>query len=278
MQQTNTVRGGPFSIYCTGSGVVAITAARLGKPGTSPPLTSARMRCVAPGPTPWWPMSPSIPGWAVGNPRCGPVLYDLVASNPPYVPTGPDAHLEAIPGAVGPAWAWNAGMDGRLVLDPLCVTTGTARRRADRAVGIRRRRPDGSSDAVVTEVLMTQLILLGPVPRACRLAGEHRPAAGRPSRGEARGDPGPEAMSANEVRAGTDRGHRAGHGRGPARESNPAGRLRWSNPTGSWSRSAPAGAARAIRCATPVTAADVGRGFSPAAGVARSHRAPAPHQ
>ncbi|MGW4808693.1 HemK2/MTQ2 family protein methyltransferase [Kitasatospora sp. NPDC004272] len=42
--------------------------------------------------------------------------YDLVLSNPPYVPSpcpGP-------PPRSGPARAWDAGPDGRLLLDPLC--------------------------------------------------------------------------------------------------------------------------------------------------------------
>ncbi|MGW4379778.1 HemK2/MTQ2 family protein methyltransferase [Kitasatospora sp. NPDC004531] len=44
-----------------------------------------------------------------------PGRFDLVLSNPPYVPardTGPPAH--------GPAVAWDAGPDGRLLLDRLC--------------------------------------------------------------------------------------------------------------------------------------------------------------
>jgi hypothetical protein len=40
--------------------------------------------------------------------------------NPPYVPQGPD-DTGAVPSA-GPPLAWNAGADGRLVLDPLCAS------------------------------------------------------------------------------------------------------------------------------------------------------------
>jgi release factor glutamine methyltransferase len=40
--------------------------------------------------------------------------------NPPYVPTPPGGDTEIISSAAGPSWAWNAGADGRLVLDPLC--------------------------------------------------------------------------------------------------------------------------------------------------------------
>ena len=45
------------------------------------------------------------------------VLF-VVAANPPYVPTPPGDNAELI--SAGPSWAWNAGPDGRLVLDPLC--------------------------------------------------------------------------------------------------------------------------------------------------------------
>ena len=44
----------------------------------------------------------------------------MVVSNPPYVPTPPVDDSAAIPPGAGPSWAWNAGSDGRLVLDPLC--------------------------------------------------------------------------------------------------------------------------------------------------------------
>jgi release factor glutamine methyltransferase len=47
---------------------------------------------------------------------CAP--FDVVVSNPPYVPTPPECDIQA----EGPSWAWNAGPDGRLVLDPLCAS------------------------------------------------------------------------------------------------------------------------------------------------------------
>ena len=42
-------------------------------------------------------------------------------SNPPYVPGATGAYAEVISGRVGPTRAWNAGDDGRLMLDPLCT-------------------------------------------------------------------------------------------------------------------------------------------------------------
>jgi release factor glutamine methyltransferase len=48
--------------------------------------------------------------------------FDVVVCNPPYVPHNADGHTEDISARVGPHWVWNAGYDGRLVLDPLCRT------------------------------------------------------------------------------------------------------------------------------------------------------------
>ncbi|MGA9516233.1 MAG: hypothetical protein WBV51_22115, partial [Pseudolabrys sp.] len=42
--------------------------------------------------------------------------------NPPYVPHDPSVDAAQLPPYIGPARAWDAGNDGRLVLDPLCAT------------------------------------------------------------------------------------------------------------------------------------------------------------
>jgi release factor glutamine methyltransferase len=46
--------------------------------------------------------------------------FDLVLCNPPYVPAATDQDTERIPPSVGPATAWDAGDDGRELLDALC--------------------------------------------------------------------------------------------------------------------------------------------------------------
>jgi len=46
--------------------------------------------------------------------------FDLIVCNPPYVPTPPAGDGNVIPLTAGPSRAWDAGVDGRLVLDPLC--------------------------------------------------------------------------------------------------------------------------------------------------------------
>jgi release factor glutamine methyltransferase len=46
--------------------------------------------------------------------------FDMVTCNPPYVPFVAGANDSLIPVDAGPEIAWNAGLDGRQVLDPLC--------------------------------------------------------------------------------------------------------------------------------------------------------------
>jgi release factor glutamine methyltransferase len=96
--------------------------------------------------------------------------FDVVVANPPYVPAGPHAESEAIPRTAGPTYAWNAGPDGRLILDPLCdsaaelLTAGgtlllVQSGFADAAQSLRRLPSSGLS----ADVVATQLIPFGPV-------------------------------------------------------------------------------------------------------------------
>lgn len=99
--------------------------------------------------------------------------FDVVVSNPPYVPTGPDAYSESIPGEVGSPTAWNAGIDGRQVLDPVCdsaaelLTAGgtlliVQSEFSDTDESLRRLRVTG----LHAEVVLSQLIPFGPVMTA----------------------------------------------------------------------------------------------------------------
>lgn len=98
---------------CTGSGIQALTAASLGAHSvlavdiSTAAVESTRAAAFRLG----------LDVEARQGDLCvalthGP--YDVVLCNPPYVPS---AHL---PPTRGPALAWDAGVDGRAFLDPLC--------------------------------------------------------------------------------------------------------------------------------------------------------------
>lgn len=104
---------------CTGSGVVAVAAAIMGATDvTAFEISPEAVHCAL--------ANAYVAGVSV-DVRCGSWTlskthspFDVVTANPPYVPAGPTADTEAIPTSAGPAQAWNAGPDGRLILDPLC--------------------------------------------------------------------------------------------------------------------------------------------------------------
>lgn len=104
---------------CTGSGVVAVAAAMMGaKEVTAFEISPQAVDCAqanayAAGVS----MDVRCGSWTLAK---GQAPFDLVTANPPYVPAGPSAQTEAIPSTAGPTQAWNAGLDGRMILDPLC--------------------------------------------------------------------------------------------------------------------------------------------------------------
>lgn len=118
---------------------------------------------------------------------CGP--FDVVVSNPPYVPTPSDAEDEIIDAAAGPSWAWNAGTDGRLVLDPLCeaapkllTDNGSLLLVQSALAGVKQSLEALRASGMEADVVASQLIPFGPVlsaraawleetgqvPRGCR--------------------------------------------------------------------------------------------------------------
>lgn len=166
MSVSTEVRGRRVLDLCTGSGVVAIAAAQLGAHSVTAfdicpqAISCTRNNAATAGVI----VDARVGSWTAAL-AAGP--YDLVVSNPPYVPTGPDVHSERIP---GPARAWNAGADGRLILDPLCDAApelladgGTMlivqSEFADAQRSVRQLRGGG----LRAEVIMTQLIPFGPV-------------------------------------------------------------------------------------------------------------------
>lgn len=97
---------------CTGSGLLAVTAARAGATATAVDVSRRAVACAM--------LNGALNGTRVRGRRGSlfePVSgerFDLIASNPPYVPCEDDELPKA-----GPQRAWDAGRDGRLLLDRL---------------------------------------------------------------------------------------------------------------------------------------------------------------
>lgn len=99
---------------CTGSGVLALEAARLGaRDVLAFDLSPAAVECASGNAA-----ASGLPvevrlGTLQDAAQHGP--FDLVVTNPPYVPS------TLPPAGTGPDRAWDAGADGRVVLDELCA-------------------------------------------------------------------------------------------------------------------------------------------------------------
>ncbi|ORW72435.1 HemK2/MTQ2 family protein methyltransferase [Mycobacterium saskatchewanense] len=119
MHQTSLIAGRRVLDLCTGSGFVAIAAAELGGASvTAFDICPHAVRCSRENAALAGVEVDIREGTWVDALECAP--FDVVVSNPPYVPTPPGGDTEVICSSAGPSWAWNAGPDGRMVLDPLC--------------------------------------------------------------------------------------------------------------------------------------------------------------
>ena len=101
---------------CTGSGAVAAAAAARGAHqlvavDACPHATTAAGALGRPSSN-WSAVQSTVAEFT------DPVGFDLITCNPPYVPTPDGDPGDRVP---GPAHAWNAGPDGREVLDVLCT-------------------------------------------------------------------------------------------------------------------------------------------------------------
>jgi release factor glutamine methyltransferase len=119
MDKTGLAIGRRVADLCTGTGVVAINAAAQGASAVTAfdicprAVRCARLNALCMGVK----VDVYLGSWARAV-ELAP--FDLVVCNPPYVPHDPVLDNAVLPATIGPARAWNAGYDGRLVLDPLC--------------------------------------------------------------------------------------------------------------------------------------------------------------
>jgi release factor glutamine methyltransferase len=121
MEKTGLARGHRVADLCTGSGVMAIAAYKQGATEVTAfdicprAVHCTRTNAAAAGVD----VAVHLGSWARGV-EFGP--YDLIVCNPPYVPHDPSREDMQLPRRLGPSLAWDAGYDGRLVLDPLCAS------------------------------------------------------------------------------------------------------------------------------------------------------------
>lgn len=154
---------------CTGSGVVAIAAAELGARSVTAFDICPRAVSCSQGNALYAGVEINVceGSWS-GALDYAP--FDLIVSNPPYVPTPPAGDTEVIPITAGPARAWDAGVDGRLVLDPLCESAagmlgagGSLLMVHSALAGVEKSLASLRSTGLNAEVVASQFIPFGPV-------------------------------------------------------------------------------------------------------------------
>lgn len=166
------VRGSRVLDLCTGTGVVAVEAAARGAHVTaidSSPAAVRAARAVSTG------AGVDVDVHLADVAEFSSTLaFDVITCNPPYVPTPVGA--ENLRGAAeGPVEAWNAGPDGRAVLDVVCgrfddllSPTGTALIVQSAFAGCDRTLAVLRQSGFVADVVRRRAIPFGPVLLARR--------------------------------------------------------------------------------------------------------------
>lgn len=169
LEKTELAQGRRVLDLCTGSGVVAIAAAEFGATSvTALDICPHAVHCSR---------GNAVHAGVDVNVREGSwsgaldyAPFDVIVSNPPYVPTPPAGDTKVIPMTAGPARAWNAGVDGRMVLDPLCESAagllaadGSMLLVQSALSGVEQSLAMLQSTGLHAEVVASQLIPFGPV-------------------------------------------------------------------------------------------------------------------
>lgn len=170
LRDSNRGPGSSVADLCSGSGVVAMGAAAQGAASVAAfEMSAVAVACArANVAAACLDIQVHRGSWARAL-EFGP--FDVVTCNPPYVPHDPCVDDE-VP-LSGPAAAWNAGRDGRAVLDPLCECAPELLTRGGTIFIVQSefsdvdRTFDGLRDAGLdAEVVAEQWIPFGPVLNA----------------------------------------------------------------------------------------------------------------
>ena len=117
---SGAIEGARVLDFCAGTGVVGIAAAMLGaRHVTAIDMCRRAVDCCRRNAQTYELDVDVRLGTLVDALDSGP--YDVVLCNPPYMPESPGFEQERHAAAIGSPLAWNAGADGRRVLDPLCA-------------------------------------------------------------------------------------------------------------------------------------------------------------
>jgi release factor glutamine methyltransferase len=149
---------------CTGSGVVALSGAQAGADVTAVDVSRRAAWTVR--------MNARLNGVRV-DARHGDLFgaaggrFDIVTANPPYLPADEDD----VPRS-GPTRAWDAGLDGRAVLDRICAEApahlqpgGSVLLIHSNVCGIEETRRQLAAGGLETEVVLRQVGAYGPLMR-----------------------------------------------------------------------------------------------------------------